>query len=222
VEGRGQCGNVRKASLETQCSRKDDATGLPIHYKSSMSIEARKKRRADGAQTRRQPLIMHVLLSITIASRLPSSRRVLHHHLDRPSHRNRMLNSPLLHSISTRSDIETPTQISTMMLTNHHYPQPSNQHYATHAPLRSSPLSERSANAPLRFDFSMASQSNQDNTPTAQRAFKPNPLMQTRDAATKRRRDMFFKRVQNSRDDKKWETRGEQVCVFADDAPGRR
>jgi len=44
-----------------------------------------------------------------------------------------------------------------------------------------------------------------------QRAFKPNPMMQTRDAATKRRRDMFFKRVQNKRDDKKWESRGEQI-----------
>jgi hypothetical protein len=33
---------------------------------------------------------------------------------------------------------------------------------------------------------------------------------------------MFFKRVQNSRDDKKWETRGEQVCVSANDAPERR
>lgn len=45
-----------------------------------------------------------------------------------------------------------------------------------------------------------------------QRAFKANPVMQTRDATTKRRRDMFFKRVQNNRDDKKWESRGEQVC----------
>ena len=45
-----------------------------------------------------------------------------------------------------------------------------------------------------------------------QRVYKPNPVMQTRDAATKRRRDMFFRRVQNKRDDKKWEARGEQVC----------
>ncbi|CAN9272780.1 unnamed protein product [Alternaria alternata] len=44
-----------------------------------------------------------------------------------------------------------------------------------------------------------------------QRAFKANPVMQTRDATTKRRRDMFFKRVQNNRDDKKWESRGEQI-----------
>lgn len=45
-----------------------------------------------------------------------------------------------------------------------------------------------------------------------QRAYKANPIMQTRDAATKRRRDMFFRRVQNGREDKKWEARGEQVC----------
>ncbi|KAJ4365126.1 hypothetical protein N0V83_008744 [Neocucurbitaria cava] len=44
-----------------------------------------------------------------------------------------------------------------------------------------------------------------------QRAYKANPIMQTRDAATKRRRDMFFRRVQNGREDKKWEARGEQI-----------
>ena len=48
-------------------------------------------------------------------------------------------------------------------------------------------------------------------TPQPQRAYKPNPALQTRDAATKRRRDLFFKRVQNSREEKKWESRGEQV-----------
>jgi hypothetical protein len=57
----------------------------------------------------------------------------------------------------------------------------------------------------------MASQSNNQKSPTPQRAFKPNPVIQTRDAATKRRRDMFFRRVQNGREDKKWEARGEQV-----------
>jgi hypothetical protein len=51
-----------------------------------------------------------------------------------------------------------------------------------------------------------------EKSPMPQRAFKANPVMQTRDATTKRRRDMFFKRVQNNRDDKKWESRGEQVC----------
>jgi hypothetical protein len=57
----------------------------------------------------------------------------------------------------------------------------------------------------------MASQSNDKKSPTPQRAYKANPVIQTRDAATKRRRDMFFKRVQNGREDKKWEARGEQV-----------
>ena len=47
----------------------------------------------------------------------------------------------------------------------------------------------------------------------AQRAYKPNPVLQTRDAATKRRRDMFFKKVQKGREDKKWDARGEQVRV---------
>jgi hypothetical protein len=65
----------------------------------------------------------------------------------------------------------------------------------------------------------MASQSSDKNSPTPQRAYKPNPVMQTRDAATKRRRDMFFKRVQNGREDKKWEARGEQVRAFIYAAP---
>lgn len=59
----------------------------------------------------------------------------------------------------------------------------------------------------------MTAQSGEKKTPIAQRAHKPNPLVQTRDAATKRRREMFFKRVHNSREDKKWETRGEQVWI---------
>lgn len=46
-----------------------------------------------------------------------------------------------------------------------------------------------------------------------QRTHKVNPVMQSRDAATQRRRDMFFRRVQKERDDKKWQARGEQVCV---------
>ncbi|KAJ4294530.1 hypothetical protein N0V90_008221 [Kalmusia sp. IMI 367209] len=52
---------------------------------------------------------------------------------------------------------------------------------------------------------------NEKKIPVPQRAFKPNPAVQTRDAATKRRRDMFFKRVQKDRDDKKWDARGEQI-----------
>lgn len=99
-----------------------------------------------------------------------------------------------------------------MMLTSNFYMPPQQQYYPTYAPPRSSPLSERSVNVtPRIFDFSMASQESDKKSPMSQRAHKPNPLMQTRDAATKRRRDMFFKRVQNGREDKKWESRGEQV-----------
>lgn len=55
---------------------------------------------------------------------------------------------------------------------------------------------------------------NEQKSATPQRAYKPNPIIQTRDAATKRRRDMFFKRVQKGRDDKKWDARGEQVRIM--------
>jgi hypothetical protein len=99
-----------------------------------------------------------------------------------------------------------------MMLTTPFFSPPMLR-YSAYTPPRSSPLSERSINAaPRLFDFSMASPS-EKKTATPQRAYKPNPVMQTRDAATKRRRDMFFKRVQINRDDRKWEARGEQVRV---------
>jgi hypothetical protein len=99
-----------------------------------------------------------------------------------------------------------------MLLTSTYYSHMPNQHYATHAPIRSSPLRERSANASADlFHFNAMSQQNEKQSQT-QRAYKANPIVQTRDAATKRRREMFFKRVQNNREDKKWESRGEQVC----------
>ena len=96
------------------------------------------------------------------------------------------------------------------MLATGFYPQ----HF--HMPSRPSPLSERSANsAPHTFQFTMSTpvQSEKKSYTAPQRAYKPNPVVQTRDAATKRRRDMFFNRVQKERDDKKWEVRGEQVRV---------
>ncbi|KZM25467.1 hypothetical protein ST47_g3396 [Ascochyta rabiei] len=87
-----------------------------------------------------------------------------------------------------------------------------NQHYATHAPVRSSPLRERSANAGAGlFELSMASQPSEKSFSQSPRAYKAIPALQTRDTATKRRRDMFFKRVQNNRQDKRWESRGEQI-----------
>ncbi|KAF2184266.1 hypothetical protein K469DRAFT_688753 [Zopfia rhizophila CBS 207.26] len=48
-------------------------------------------------------------------------------------------------------------------------------------------------------------------TPMSKRAYKPNPVVQSRDAVKERRRDMFFKRVQKDRDDRRWEARGEQI-----------
>ncbi|KAF1829010.1 hypothetical protein BDW02DRAFT_574386 [Decorospora gaudefroyi] len=81
-----------------------------------------------------------------------------------------------------------------MLLTTPLYTPPMPR-YTAYTPPRSSPLSERCTNKMAR----------------PQRAFKPNLVMQTRDAATKRRRDMFFKRVQNAREDKKWEERREQI-----------
>ncbi|KAF2872403.1 hypothetical protein BDV95DRAFT_606019 [Massariosphaeria phaeospora] len=47
--------------------------------------------------------------------------------------------------------------------------------------------------------------------PVPHRAYKPNPIVQTRDVATQRRRDMFFRKVQNDRDNKKWQARGDQL-----------
>lgn len=87
------------------------------------------------------------------------------------------------------------------------------QHF--HMPSRPSPLAERSANAaprPFQFTMPTPAQTEKKSYTAPQRAYKPNPVVQTRDAATKRRRDMFFNRVQKERDDKKWEVRGEQVC----------
>jgi len=103
-----------------------------------------------------------------------------------------------------------------MLLTSTYYSHMPAQHYATHAPVRSSPLRERSANAGAGlFDFSMEPQTSEKQSAQLQRTYKANPAMQTRDAATKRRRDLFFKRVQDNREDKKWESRGEQVRGLA-------
>jgi hypothetical protein len=58
----------------------------------------------------------------------------------------------------------------------------------------------------------MAAPLHKNNTPVPQRAHKVNPVIQNRDAVAQRRREMFFRRVQKQRDDKKWDARGEQVC----------
>ncbi|PVH93418.1 hypothetical protein DM02DRAFT_661989 [Periconia macrospinosa] len=76
-------------------------------------------------------------------------------------------------------------------------------------PSRPSPLSERSSNVASKpFTFSMPDEKKPTNPP---RTFKPNPLVKTRDVATQKRRELFFRRVQKNRDDKKWGARGEQI-----------
>lgn len=110
-----------------------------------------------------------------------------------------------------RGSTPSLSENNTMMLTTSFF-APSMQYHSAYTPPRPSPLAERSVNAvPRLFDFSMASEPTEKKTPMSKRAYKPNPLIQSRDAATKRRRDMFFNRVQNSREDKHWEKRGEQV-----------
>ncbi|CAI6338395.1 unnamed protein product [Periconia digitata] len=85
---------------------------------------------------------------------------------------------------------------------------PFSPHFAF-TPSRPSPLSERSPNvAPKIFTFSMPETKRPTNQP---RTFKPNPVFQTRDAATQKRRALFFNRVQKNREDKKWDSRGEQI-----------
>lgn len=113
--------------------------------------------------------------------------------------------------ISSYRSLSSNRSTAMLLASTQHSYMP-NQHLATYAPTRSSPLRERSANAGAGlFDFSVMSQHSENQTAQSRRVFKANPVMQTRDAATKRRRDLFFKRVQNNRDDKKWESRGEQV-----------
>ncbi|KAF2280600.1 uncharacterized protein EI97DRAFT_368402 [Westerdykella ornata] len=79
---------------------------------------------------------------------------------------------------------------------------------------RRSPLAEVPANAAPRPLFStMASQPQleQEKQTVPQRTHKPNPVMQSREATTQRRRDMFFRRLQKDRDDQRWHARGEQI-----------
>ncbi|ORY08956.1 hypothetical protein BCR34DRAFT_626032 [Clohesyomyces aquaticus] len=83
-----------------------------------------------------------------------------------------------------------------------------------YTPTRSSPLSERSANAvPRTFSFNMATKPQSEKKPIPQRAYKPNPVIQSRtgDAGRERRRELFFRKVQKGREEKKWEVRGDQI-----------
>lgn len=44
-----------------------------------------------------------------------------------------------------------------------------------------------------------------------QRVYRPNPLLRSRDAVAKRRRDMFLNKVRLGRDECRWGDRGDQV-----------
>lgn len=73
--------------------------------------------------------------------------------------------------------------------------------------------------APQASSSSLQSASNANrtrkNTPPAfalRGGAKPNPLMRKEGDQRERRRDLFMKKVQTGREDKRWEGRSEQVC----------
>jgi hypothetical protein len=45
----------------------------------------------------------------------------------------------------------------------------------------------------------------------SKRAVKPNPLLKGRDEHRQRQRDLFMRKVEQGRDDKRWEGRSDQV-----------
>ncbi|KAF2745576.1 hypothetical protein M011DRAFT_426569 [Sporormia fimetaria CBS 119925] len=79
-----------------------------------------------------------------------------------------------------------------------------------YTPARRSPLSERPANVPF-FSMTNSSPASKPSTPTPQRTYKANPVIQNRETTTQRRRDLFFRRVQKDREDGRWSARGEQI-----------
>jgi len=81
-----------------------------------------------------------------------------------------------------------------------------------HLPRRPSPLSPRSANACPQFSFAPSMSTGEDAPlPFSKRPVRANPAIQSRDAVKEKRRDMFLKRVQQDREERRWEGRGEQV-----------
>lgn len=47
--------------------------------------------------------------------------------------------------------------------------------------------------------------------PFSKRTIKSNPIIQSRDAVKERRRDLFLRKVQDDRDDRRWASRGDQI-----------
>jgi hypothetical protein len=87
-------------------------------------------------------------------------------------------------------------------------------HQNTYTPLHPSPLSTRSANAcssvfanPIMTERREVKKE----LPFSKRAIKSNPIIQSRDAVKERRRNLFLRKVQDDRDDRRWASRGDQV-----------
>jgi hypothetical protein len=103
---------------------------------------------------------------------------------------------------------------------------PSQFFFSPFLPSRPSPLSPRSANAfaaiPQNpFTFAMSGSENavsntQKPVSYSQRAVRVNPFAnRNRNEQLERRRNMFLRRVEQSREDKKWEGRTDQVCELS-------
>ncbi|TKA65502.1 hypothetical protein B0A49_05716 [Cryomyces minteri] len=79
----------------------------------------------------------------------------------------------------------------------------------SYAPAIPSPLS------PRRSRPHQISPSNTSNPPSpvafSKRPIRANPALQSRDVVKERRRDLFLKKVQQGRDNRKWEARGDQM-----------
>jgi hypothetical protein len=101
---------------------------------------------------------------------------------------------------------------------------PFSAHTSWYLPSRSSPLSPRSSNAwavPPPSAESVVGMSKPDKTeinrpqasvPYSQRAIKSNPLLRrSAEGERDRRRNLFLKQVEKTRDDKRWKGRSEQV-----------
>ncbi|KAL9097328.1 MAG: hypothetical protein Q9165_000755 [Trypethelium subeluteriae] len=55
------------------------------------------------------------------------------------------------------------------------------------------------------------SDASKSHTPFSKRPIKPNPLLESREVARNRRRELYLKHVQDRRDDKSWAARGDQI-----------
>ncbi|OCL02586.1 hypothetical protein AOQ84DRAFT_304443 [Glonium stellatum] len=96
-----------------------------------------------------------------------------------------------------------------MILTASPWPQQNE-----YTPLHPSPLSTRSISACSRAftnPIMTARWEAKKGLPFSKRLIKPNPIIQNRDAVKERRRDLFLRKVQDDRDDRRWASRGDQI-----------